>query len=157
MPQQMSFYVKRTISLSLSSSGIHCTPVHQLCTVVTGSLGPIRLNNAKRAKQANTTQPYVPLISQHSRSQLNNTLSIQYCVQQRASSQCAGSCGDNPQIIHFYHTYKTEKKNGKQSHERKTEYYFRKPVPHNHISLALKSDGTTHQQKQSVLSFYRNM
>lgn len=156
MPQQMSFYVKRTISLSLSSSGIHCTPVHQLCTVVTGSLGPIRLNNAKRAKQANTTQPYVPLISQHSRSQLNNTLSIQYCVQQRASSQCAGSCGDNPQIIHFYHTYKTEKK-GKQSHERQTEYYFRKPVPHNHISLALKSDGTTHQQKQSVLSFYRNM
>lgn len=153
MPQQMSFYVKRTISLSLSSSGIHCTPVHQLCTVVTGSLGPIRLNNAKRAKQANTTQPYVPLISQHSRSQLNNTLSIQYCVQQQASSQCAGSCGDNPQIIHFYHTYKTEKKNGK----RKTEYYFRKPVSHNHIGVALKSHGTTHKEKQSVLSFYRNI
>lgn len=156
MPQQMSFYVKRTISLSLSSSGIHCTPVHQLCTVVTGSLGPIRLNNAKRAKQANTTQPYVPLISQHSRSQLNNTLSIQYCVQQQASSQCAGSCGDNPQIIHFYHTYETEK-NSKQSHERKTEYYFRKPVSNNHISLAAKSDGTTHQEKQSVLSCYRNI
>lgn len=146
MPQQMSFYVKRTISLSLSSSGIHCTPVHQLCTVVTGSLGPIRLNNAKRAKQANTTQPYVPLISQHSRSQLNNTLSIQYCVQQQASSQCAGSCGDNPQIIHFYHTYKTEKEMAREKL--------------NTISANLcliKSHGTTHKEKQSVLSFYRNI
>lgn len=54
-------------------------------TAVNGSLGLIHLNNAKRANQANPAQTYLPLTSQHSRSQVGKQHIIQpaaLCVQQ---------------------------------------------------------------------------